>query len=157
MDDLRQTARRKGSSGAEGDRVPVERPQYSPLRFRQHGIILARPFAKALLLAAAGGILVRLGWPLLLPGALLLALAALVATRAAWRWERTLVVVSSDELRLVRGTLRRRSRAVQLRSAGVVAVEQTLLGRLLGYGTLVVGGLEIGYVSRPAELARMLS
>lgn len=99
----------------------------------------------------------RVGWPLLLAGALLLALSALVATRAAWRWERTLVVVTGEELKLVRGTLRRRSRAVPLRSVGAVAVEQTLLGRLLGYGTLIVGGLEIGYVSRPAELARMLS
>jgi len=36
-------------------------------------------------------------------------------------------------------------------------VEQSLLGRLLGYGTLVAGDLEISCVARPADVQGFLS
>jgi hypothetical protein len=45
---------------------------------------------------------------------------------------------------------------VPLDRIGVVEVDQTLSGRLLGYGTLVAGELEIPYVPRPREVARLL-
>ena len=49
---------------------------------RRHGVVLARPFTKALVLAGAGGILVAQPWPLLVPGAVLVLLGALLALRA---------------------------------------------------------------------------
>jgi hypothetical protein len=45
---------------------------------------------------------------------------------------------------------------VTLARAGAVEVEQSFLGRLLGYGTLVAGELEVPYVARPADVARLL-
>jgi membrane protein YdbS with pleckstrin-like domain len=126
------------------------------LDVRPHGVVLARPLGGAVLLAGAGGALVALGWPVSPLGALAVCAAALLALRAVWRWERTRVVVTGDELRVVTGTLRRRSATVALSRVGAVEVEQSVLGRLLGYGTLVAGDLEVAHVARPRAVARLL-
>ena len=123
---------------------------------RRHAVVLAGPFARALGLGCAGLALLWLGWPFSPAGAFLLALGALLAVRAVWRWERTHVVVTSEKLLVVDGTLRRRAAAVLLNRVEAVEVEQTLPGRLLGYGTVTAGGLEIAYVARPRELTRLL-
>jgi uncharacterized membrane protein YdbT with pleckstrin-like domain len=123
---------------------------------RPHGIVLARPFGEALLLAGAGAVLVALGLPASPLGALLVAVSAVVAVRAVWRWERTRILVTDERIRVVDGTLRRREASVTLARAGTVEVEQSCLGRLLGYGTLVAGELEVPYVARPADVARLL-
>jgi uncharacterized membrane protein YdbT with pleckstrin-like domain len=126
------------------------------LDVRPHGVVLAWPLAKALVLAGVGGVLLALGWPVSPLGVLPLAVAAAIALRAVWRWERTRLVVTDDELRLITGTLRRRAATVALSRVGPVEVEQGILGRLLGYGTIVAAELEVPYVSRPAEVARLL-
>jgi uncharacterized membrane protein YdbT with pleckstrin-like domain len=123
---------------------------------RRHGVVLARPFTQALVLAAAGGILVAQPWPLLVPGAALVVIAALVALRAVWRWERTHLVVTTEKLFVVDGTLRRRSSAVRLRSVENLELDQSLAGRLLGYGTLVAGTLEIDHVPEPRNVYRLV-
>ena len=123
---------------------------------RRHGVVLARPFTQALILAGAGGILVAQPWPLLLPGAVLVVLGALPALRAVWRWERTHLVVTTEKLFVVHGTLRRRASAVRLRSVENLELEQTLPGRLLGYGTLVAGPLEIDHVPQPRNVYRLV-
>ena len=46
--------------------------------------------------------------------------------------------------------------SVRLGRVGAIEVEQTLPGRLFGYGTVTAGELEISYVSRPRELTRLL-
>ena len=46
---------------------------------------------------------------------------------------------------VVHGTLRKRAAAVRLARVGALEIEQSLLGRLLGYGTIVAGELEIDY------------
>jgi uncharacterized membrane protein YdbT with pleckstrin-like domain len=117
---------------------------------RRHAIVLARPFGKALVLAALGAVLLLRGIPLSPLGAASLAVAALIALRAVWRWERTRIVLADGQLLVVHGTLRRRTASAR---AGAVEVEQTLLGRLLGYGTVIAGELEVPYVARPRELA----
>ena len=126
------------------------------LETRRHGIVLARPLTRSLLLGAGGVVLLAQGWPLSLLGALALAVGAGLALAAVWRWERTRVVVTSEKLFVVHGTLRRRAAAVRLERLDAVEVEQSVLGRLLGYGTLVAGGLEISAVARPRELVRLL-
>lgn len=108
--------------------------------------------ARAFLLAGAGGFLFSLPWPALIGGAALVMLAALLALRAVWRWERTHVVMTDERLALVRGTLRRRTAAVQLERVGAVEVDQSLLGRMLGYGTLIAGPLEITHVPQPRSV-----
>jgi len=108
--------------------------------------------ARAFLIAGAGGFLFSLPWPSLVAGAALVVVAALLALRAVWRWERTHVIMTDDRLALVRGTLRRRTAAVRLERVGAVEVDQSLLGRMLGYGTLVAGPLQITYAPQPRSV-----
>jgi hypothetical protein len=95
-------------------------------RIRLHAVVLAWPFAKAIGLASAGLALALLGWPAAPAGFLLLGAGAAIATLAVWRWQRPLVVVTPETL--------------------AVVIERPLLGRLLGYGTLVAGETEIPFV-----------
>ena len=134
--------------GIDGERVCLEA--------RRHGIVLARPLAQAFALAGAGAVLVVRGWPVSPAGALALALAAAVALGAVWRWERARLVVTNEKLYVLEGIARRRAAAVRLARMGSLEVEQGVLGRLLDYGTLVADELEIEYVARPRELARLL-
>jgi uncharacterized membrane protein YdbT with pleckstrin-like domain len=124
---------------------------------RRHGIVLAGSFLRAAVLAAPGAFAVTAGWPATVAGAVLLALAAAVAVRAVWLWERTHVVLTTEKLFVVHGTLRRRAAAVRLARIGAVELEQSLLGRLLGYGTIVAGELEITHVPEPRRLLERLS
>jgi uncharacterized membrane protein YdbT with pleckstrin-like domain len=114
--------------------------------------VLAPALARAFLLAAAGGFLFSLFWPFPVAGAALVVAAALLALRAVWKWERTHVIVTDDRLALVRGTLRRRIAAVRLDRVGAVEIDQSLVGRMLGYGTLIAGPLEITYVPQPRSV-----
>jgi uncharacterized membrane protein YdbT with pleckstrin-like domain len=123
---------------------------------RRHGVVLARPLAQAVALAVLGGVLLAQPWPLQLPGALLVAAGALLSLRAVWGWERTHLVVTTEKLFVVHGTLRRRASAVRLRSVENLELEQTLPGRLLGYGTLVLGSLEIDHVPQPRSVYRLV-
>ena len=66
-------------------------------------------------------------------------------------------MVTTEKLFVVHGTVRRRAAAVRLARLGPVEVEQSLLGRLLGYGTVIAGELEIPYVPAPRELARLVA
>ena len=119
---------------------------------RLHEILLVGVFLRAVAVGALGLGCVLLGWPWSAIGAAVLAFAALTAVVAAWRWERTRVVVTTDSLYLSHGTVRRRESAVRLDRVGKLEIEQTLLGRLLGYGTLIAGDLEIPYVPQPRQL-----
>jgi uncharacterized membrane protein YdbT with pleckstrin-like domain len=120
---------------------------------RQHGVVLAGPLSRALVLAVAGGVLAALGWPATLPGAVALTFAAAIALRAVWRWERTRLIVTSERLVVVTGTLRRDRADVSLSRVGTVEVEQGLAGRLLGYGTVLAGDLEVPHVPDPRFVA----
>jgi len=126
------------------------------LEERRHGVVLVAPFVRALLLAVPGALAVAVGWPATVFGAVLLAAGAAVVLRAVWRWERTRVVLTTESLVVVHGTLRRRSAAVRLARIGPVEIEQSLLGRLLGYGTIVAGELEITHVPEPRRLIERL-
>jgi uncharacterized membrane protein YdbT with pleckstrin-like domain len=122
------------------------------LEERRHAVVLAGPFARALGLASVGIGLMAIGWPASIAGVLLQALGAAVALRAVWDWERTRVVLTTEKLFVVHGTLRKRAAAVRLSHVGAVEIEQSLLGRLLGYGTIVAGELEIMYVPEPRRV-----
>ena len=124
---------------------------------RRHGVVLVRPLGRALVLALLGAIAFLGGWPVSAAGAALLCLAALAAVVAVWRFDRTRVVLTADKLFVVHGTVRRHAAAIRLEKIQTVEVEQSLLGRLLGYGTLVAGDLEISCVARPADVQGFLS
>jgi uncharacterized membrane protein YdbT with pleckstrin-like domain len=119
---------------------------------RRHAVVLAGPFSRALGLAAVGIGCMAIGWPASIAGVLLQAAGAAIALRAVWNWERTRVVLTTDKLFVVHGTLHRHAAAVRLASLGAVEIEQSLTGRLLGYGTIVAGDLEIDYVPEPRRV-----
>ncbi len=123
---------------------------------RRHGIVLVRPLARALLLALCGIVGLLLGWPGSLAGGFLVLAAGAYALAAVLRWDRTKVVVTADKLFVVHGVLRRRAAAVRLAKVSAVEVEQTPLGRLLGYGTVVAGDLEIDCVPRAKEVSALV-
>jgi len=126
------------------------------LETRQHGVVLAGPLLRSVVLAGVGVALVVAGmpvaWPLGVAGALALGLGALAALRAVLAWDRTLLVVTSRKLLVVHGVMRRRAAAATLGPGGAVEVEQGLVGRMLGYGTVVAGELEVPYVPDPGRL-----
>jgi uncharacterized membrane protein YdbT with pleckstrin-like domain len=136
----------------EAARVRLDHGERIYLDSRRHGVVLVPALARAFLIAGAGGFLFSLPWPSLVAGAALVLVAALLALRAVWRWERTHVIMTDDRLALVHGTLRRRTAAVRLERVGAVEVDQSLLGRVLGYGTLAAGPLQITYVPQPRSV-----
>ena len=123
---------------------------------RRHGIVLVRPLGRALLLAMLGVTGFVLGWPASLPGAFLVVAAAAYAVAAVWRWDRTHVIVTTEKLFVSHGIVRRRAAAVHLARVSTVELDQSLLGRLLGYGTLVAGDLEVDCVPRAREVSRVV-
>jgi membrane protein YdbS with pleckstrin-like domain len=123
---------------------------------RPHGIVLARPLLRAIALAIVGGAAFLGPWPLPVAGALALGLAAVLALAGVWRWDRTRLVLTSDTLSIAHGVLRREQASVRLSRLGAVEVQQSLAGRLLGYGTIVAGDLEIHAVAAPRELLGIL-
>ena len=115
----------------------------------RHGIVLLRPLIRSLLLAASGLGCFFVPWrPASFAGAALLVIAALLVVVAVARWDRTHLVLKGDELRVVHGVLRRRSVRVRIEPGCPVEVERSFLGRLLGYGTLVAGELEVDAVPK---------
>lgn len=123
---------------------------------RRHGIVLVRPLVRALALAGVGAVGFALGWPGSLAGAVLVVSGAGYALAAVWRWDRTHVVVTDEMLFVVHGVVRRRAAAVRLAKVSTVELDQSLLGRALGYGTLVAGDLEIPCVPRAREVSALV-
>jgi uncharacterized membrane protein YdbT with pleckstrin-like domain len=120
----------------------------------RHGIALARPLSRALALALVGAACFLAPWTAVAAiGAVLLALAAVIAVVGVARWDRTHLVVTGSTLVVEHGFLRRNSASISLNGT-VFEVERPLLGRILGYGTVVAGELEIDCV--PRRLTRLL-
>ena len=107
-----------------------------------------RPLLRSLLLAAGGVACFLAPWqPAAVVGAVLLALAALLVVVAVARWDRTHLELTPNALVVEYGFLRRGTAKISL-SGTVFEIERTLLGRLLGYATVVAGDLEIEAVPR---------
>ena len=124
------------------------------LEAHRHGMALARPLFRALVLALAGAACFLAPWtPVWAAGAVLLALAAVIAVVGVFRWDRTHLFMTESALVVEYGFLRRTSATIS-RSGTVFEVERSLLGRILGYGTVVAGELEIDCV--PRRLTRLL-
>lgn len=138
--------------GEPGKRMVTSAWERVCLDERRHPVVLAGPFVRALGLAAIGIGLMAIGWPVSIAGVALQVVGALIALRAVWSWEQTRVVLTTEKLFVVHGTLRRRAAAVRLARIGPVEIEQSLLGRVLGYGTIVAGDLEIDYVPEPGRV-----
>jgi uncharacterized membrane protein YdbT with pleckstrin-like domain len=124
------------------------------LEAHRHGGALARPLLRALTLALAGALGLWAPWTAAAAvGAVLLTLAAAIAVIAVARWERTHLSVTKSALVIEHGFLGRRTASISLNGT-VFEVERTLLGRILGYGTVTAGELEIDWV--PRRITRLL-
>jgi uncharacterized membrane protein YdbT with pleckstrin-like domain len=122
------------------------------LEARRHGVVLLRPLLRSLAAAGLGVAGVAAGWPASVAGAVLLVGAAAGAVAAVWRWDRTHLVLTTEKLFVVHGVVRRHAAAVRLARIGAIELEQSLAGRILGYGTIVAGELEIRCVADPREV-----
>jgi uncharacterized membrane protein YdbT with pleckstrin-like domain len=145
-----------GLFAANGGAVLAEANEEICLEARRHGIVLLRPLAWAMVLASGGGAVATLPSPLSVGGVMLVALGAVVALRAVWKWERTRVVVTTEKVFVVKGTLRRRAHAVRLAAVEAVELEQSFPGQLLGYGTVTVGPLALEHIPRPKRLYHLV-
>ena len=124
---------------------------------RLHGAVLARPIFRSSLLVVLGIVAMLVPYaagPGL--GAVLIAAGAFFTLRAVWQWERTRLVVTTEKVYLLNGTLHRRSKAVRLQLVDAVEVDQSLVGQLFGYGTVVVGPLKVGHIARPSEVCNLV-
>jgi uncharacterized membrane protein YdbT with pleckstrin-like domain len=137
--------------------MPAEQEEHVCLEMRRHGVVLARPLFRSGGLATGGILVLMLPWAAAAGvGAALIAIAAVFTLRAVWQWERTRIVVTTEKLYVVNGTLHRRTKAVKLRAVDAVEVDQSLLGQLMGYGTVVVGPLTVGHVSEPKQVCALV-
>ncbi len=123
---------------------------------RPHAAALVRPFFRAAFFAAVGIGLLAAGrdelWGLA-PATLVLAFAAWIAVRSVLAWDRTRLVVTSRKLLVVHGVVRRRAASAELSPLQPIEIDQSLMGRMLGYGTVIAGNLEVPYVPDPGRLA----
>jgi uncharacterized membrane protein YdbT with pleckstrin-like domain len=122
---------------------------------RRHGVVLVRPLARSLVLAAVGVGGFRLGWPASLAGGVLLLAAAAYALAAVVRWDRTQVVLTSETLFVRHGLLRRDAASIRLDRVQAIELRQSIPGRVLGYGTVVAGDLEITAVPRARDVVAL--
>ena len=113
---------------------------------RRHGVVLMRPFVWATALTIVGMFLLAMPWPVPVAAPLAIGVGAISALAAVWRWDRTRFVVTTEKVFLVQGVTRKRASAVRLRGLRSISLEQSLAGRLLGYGTLHAGPLEVEHV-----------
>jgi uncharacterized membrane protein YdbT with pleckstrin-like domain len=124
---------------------------------RLHGAVLARPIARSSVLVLLGFASMLVPFPpAAVVGALLIAAGAFFMLRAVWQWERTHLVVTTDKVYLLNGTLHRRAKAVRLQAVQAVEIDQSLAGQLLGYGTVVVGPLKVGHIAHPSQVCRLV-
>jgi uncharacterized membrane protein YdbT with pleckstrin-like domain len=124
---------------------------------RLHGAVLARPLARSSVLVLAGLAALLIPWPpAAVLGAVLITAGAFFTLRAVWQWERTHLVVTTEKVYLVNGTLHRRAKAVRLQAVEAVEVEQSLVGQLLGYGTVELGPLRVGHIAQPSQVCRLV-
>ena len=125
---------------------------------RAHTAALTRPIAAALgavaILAFVVAVLARTGRPgfggqVAAFTTSALAIWALVRlVREVWAWDRTMLLVSEEEI-------------VTLRAIHRLRVRRSLFGRLLGYGTIELAGANKGsrlkFVPQPDEVSAVIS
>ena len=111
-------SRKRQECGGRADRsacMPENRDEHVCLEMRRHGVVLARPLIRSGGVAIAGIFILTLPWAAAAGiGAGLIAVAAAFTLRAVWQWERTRIVVTTEKLYVVNGTLHRRTKAVKL-------------------------------------------
>jgi uncharacterized membrane protein YdbT with pleckstrin-like domain len=143
--------------------LPGERLALPPLR--RHWILLVRNLAPPLLAAALALGLVDVTAHGLLPGDVRLLLTLVIAVPcglsviSVWlRWEGDSLTVTDQRVVLLEGVFQRTSKVIPLNRVQDVSTVQTLLGRILDYGTVeidaagVSGAGRFAYVRNPVRV-----
>ena len=124
---------------------------------RLHGAVLARPIARSAMLVLLGVAAMLVPYsPAAVVGAVLIAAGAFFTLRAVWQWERTRLVVTTEKVYLLNGTLHRRAKAVRLKKIEAVEIDQSLVGQLFGYGTVFVGPLKVHHIAHPSDVCDLV-
>jgi uncharacterized membrane protein YdbT with pleckstrin-like domain len=131
----------------------------------RHWILLVRGILPVSVVAALFLLLVDVVLRTVLPGDLRLvatlaavAVVGLVAIVVWLRWMEDSLTVTDQRVILEEGVFRRTSRVIPLDRVQDVSTSQTLVGRLLGYGTVEIdaagssGGERFAYVAAPEQL-----
>jgi hypothetical protein len=131
-----------------------------PALLRALGAVLVTAFAVTLLARSSAPGPVRIALDLI---ALAVAVRAVLRfARAVWRWDRTLLAVTTRRVFVVapRGAMRRAWDALPLSAIHGAGVDHTVAGRLFGYGTLTLGsgphGREVRFVADAEHVASLI-
>jgi hypothetical protein len=131
-----------------------------PALLRAVAAVLATATVLALLARSSAPDGVRLALDLL--ALAFAARAALRFTRAVWRWDRTLLALTTRRVFVVapQGAVRRAWQTMSLAGIHDAAVHHSFAGRLLGYGTLTLGqgpqSRDVRYVSDAEKIAEAI-
>ena len=117
-------------------------------RGRPHAVVLARPMA--LFAGALALVLLGLLYPEARAAQLAAPVLALAALPAYLRYRSLEYVVTNRRLCIKTGTFRVETMETVLNKVGTIGVVQDPIGRLLGYGTVVIKGLGGGCETLPA-------
>jgi uncharacterized membrane protein YdbT with pleckstrin-like domain len=127
---------------------------------RLHWIIYWLAIFFLILAAAAGGAGVHFKFtsyqlPLFIVAAVLLFFAAIAALRAWWFQFTTEIAVTSHRVIYKRGFVTRHTDEMNIDKIESVIVEQSIPGRILGYGTIDIRGTGAG-IERLSRVARAI-
>lgn len=127
--------------------IPGEAIQYQT---KLHWIVMLRHLASAVFFALLGVLVLVARWaapkssppakPMYLAFLFCLAIAAVLAAVGSFKRKATEMAVTNKRVIVKMGIAERRTLEILLSRIESVAVDETALGRLLGYGTVIVGG-----------------
>ena len=163
--------RSHGSAGVSRSPENTRTVEHPLVHTRAHTAALTRPIAAALAAVAcsrswspssrAPAVRARSEQVVALIAAGFAIWALIRLVRSVWDWDRTLLLVSEDEIVIQRRGVRRSESIVPLRAIHRLRVRRSLLGRLLGYGTIELAGARKGsrlrFVPQPDEVSAVIS
>jgi len=152
----------------ERNLVPGETVVYES---RLHWIVLVRPLVVGLLLGSIGLVFVIGGYEasgkdvsyggMIFVGVLLLTAAAISVSAGLIKKSATEVAVSNKRVLIKTGLISRKTIEVTLSKVESVGVDESALGRMLGYGDVIVRGTggtteSFSRIANPEELSRQV-
>jgi Bacterial PH domain len=124
-----------------------------------HWSVLFWPVVLAVLIAGAGVAAFLLRRDLLILGAVLLLVAAIVLISAIAKRNSTEIGVTNRRVIIKTGMMSRRSLEIMLPKVESIAINEPAMGRILGYGTVVIHGTggtpePFAKIAHPSEFRR---